>query len=169
MELLIPGLILVALMVWASTKIKKTAADAFEAELIETERYTLQKPEGFLHVIGDEQHELSAYSREIGKNDYSATRQATIELDIYRDSDLSTVRDEVIRAGTRSNVTSETPTTVEIDSEESANEIALRVLYKIVSHGNDVYRLRFAVIPEHQDEYLRKIEETFDSFRLKTT
>ena len=32
MELLIPGLILVALMVYASTKIKKAAAAAFEPE-----------------------------------------------------------------------------------------------------------------------------------------
>ena len=69
--LIILGLILVALMVWASTKIKKTAADAFEPEFIETDAYSLQKPEGFLHVIGDETHEFMAYSKDFGKGDES--------------------------------------------------------------------------------------------------
>ena len=168
MELLIPGLILVALMVWASTKIKKQAADAFEAEVIETESYRLQKPEGFLHVIGDEAHELTAYSREFGRNDNSGSRQATIELDIFRNSNVGLVRDEVISSGTNGHVTGETATTCEIESDESANEISFRVFYKLAAAGDTVYRLRFAALSEHIDEYLRRIEETLDSFTLKS-
>src|SRR5687767_8261126 len=51
MELLIPGLILVALMVYASTRIKRTAAAAFDRETVDTEDFIIQKPEGFLHNL----------------------------------------------------------------------------------------------------------------------
>src|SRR5215218_10285538 len=118
MELLIPGLLLVALMVWASTKIKKTAADAFEAEFIETENYSLQKPDGFLHVIGDEEHELRAYSKEFGKGDNTGIRQATIEIDVFRGSDLESVRNSVKEAASKSEVTHQTPNVCELNTEE---------------------------------------------------
>ncbi len=167
MEILIPGLILVALMVWASTKIKKRAADAFEAELIETDEYRLNKPEGFLHVIGDEKHELSAYSKDFGKNDNSGIRQATIELDVFRGGVLNQIRDDVVGGSTDARVTSQTGTACEIDSEEAANEIPIRTFYKIVAAGDAVYRLRFAALSEHVDDYLRKIKETLDSFVIK--
>ena len=50
MELLIPGLALVALMVWASTRIKRTAADAFAPEVIDTPEFSIKKPEGWLSI-----------------------------------------------------------------------------------------------------------------------
>lgn len=167
MELLIPGLILVALMVWASTKIKKTAADAFQPEFIETEAYSLQKPEGFLHVIGDEEHEFMAYSRDFGKNDNTGIRQATIEIDFFRDSNLVAIRDAVTTSATRAEVTSEAATTCELNTKESANEIAVTAFYKIVSAESGIYRLRFAVLPEYFDNYLDKIKETLDGFLVR--
>src|SRR3954471_8994910 len=67
MELLIPGLILVGLMVYASTRIKRNAAQAFEQETIETADYILTKPAGMLQVInGDPTLAFEAYSKEIG-------------------------------------------------------------------------------------------------------
>jgi hypothetical protein len=168
MELLIPGLLLVALMVWASTKIKKHAADAFEAELIESENYSLQKPDGFLHVLGDEEHELSAYSKEFGKGDHTGIRQGTIEIDVYRGGNLKGVRDAVIDSAERADVTNETRRVCELNTDESANEIAVNAFYKIVATDASVYRLRFAVLPEYKDEYLRRIEDTLDSFDIKT-
>ena len=67
MELLIPGLILVALMVWASTRIKKNAAAAFDAEVIETESFSIRKPEGFLHVLNDDSGlAFRSYSKDFG-------------------------------------------------------------------------------------------------------
>ena len=168
MELLIPGLILVALMVWASTKIKKRAADAFEAEFVETETFSLQKPEGFLHVIGDPEHEFYAYSKEFGENDNLGFRRATIEIDFFRDKDLAGVRDSILNSATRSEIRTQTVNVCELETEESANEIAIRGFYKLVAAENAVYGLRFAVLVEHSDEYLRKIDETLDSFVLKT-
>src|SRR6476620_3282039 len=95
MELVIPGLIIVALMAWASTKIKKRAADAFETESIETDRYSLRKPEGFLHVLGDSEHEFYAYSREYGSGSGSKVRRATIEIDAFKSASVADVRNGI--------------------------------------------------------------------------
>lgn len=168
MELLIPGLILVALMVWASTKIKKTAADAFEPELIKTDDYSLQKPEGFLHVIGNEDHEFMAYSKDYGKGDKIGTRQATIELDVLRGEDLSAVRDSISRSAESFDVSVNTPGLSELSTKETANESVVSAFYKIVAAKDAIFRLRFAVLDEHKDDYLRRIDETFDSFTIKT-
>jgi hypothetical protein len=167
MELLIPGLILVALMVWASTKIKKQAADAFEEEVIETERYSLHKPEGFLHVIGDPDHEVMAYSRDYGTGDKIGVRRATIELDIFPGNDLATVRDNVIQSATESRPGAETDGAYTLETDETVNEFAFLAFYKIVAGNSETYRLRFAVLAEHADDYLRKIDETLDSFTVQ--
>ena len=85
MELLIPGLILVALMVYASTKIKRTAAAAFEPETIETDEFSIEKPDGFLNVLNrDPALELDMYSKEFGHEITSDKRQARVELRHYR-------------------------------------------------------------------------------------
>src|SRR5713226_4104201 len=84
MELLIPGLILVALMVYASTRIKKTAAVAFEPETIETDDFIIQKPDGFLNKINrDVQFEFEAYSKEFGGPGAEDFRQGTAHLRVY--------------------------------------------------------------------------------------
>lgn len=168
MELLIPGLILVALMVWASTKIKKRAADAFEAEFIETETFSLQKPEGFLHVIGDPEHVFTAYSKDFGGDDNSGDRRATIEIDVLPGNDLAGARDSILNSATQSEIRTQTVNICELETEETVNENDLKVVYKIVAEDNSIYRLRFAVLAEHSDQYLRKIDETLDSFVLKT-
>ena len=167
MELLIPGLILVALMVYASTKIKKRAAEAFEPETIENQRYTLQKPEGFLHVIDSPRHDFEAYSKDYSDDDSS--RRATIEVDIIRDTDLKSVRESLRDGPAHFDVTEETENVCRIETEEAANENGLKVFYKLVdSRAGAVYRLRFAVMAKHEDEYLDRIEATLDSFTLKT-
>src|SRR5437867_2652270 len=78
MELLIPGLILVALMVYASTRIKRSAARAFEAEQIAGDGFTLVKPDGFLHRINDDsEYAFEAYSKEFGSGAADDVRAAT--------------------------------------------------------------------------------------------
>src|SRR5262249_24498312 len=100
MELLIPGLILVALMVYASTRIKRRAAQAFEQETIGTDEFTLVKPEGFLHLIsGDPAYAFQAYSKEFGAEDASDRRRATIDLRILADDSFGDVCESVKASG----------------------------------------------------------------------
>src|SRR5215210_6248599 len=80
MELLIPGLLLVGFMAWASTRIKRDAAAAYEVETIETDEFVIQKPEGFLHNLnGDPKYIFEAYSKDYSKaNDKLRAGTATI-------------------------------------------------------------------------------------------
>src|SRR5687767_13384680 len=81
MEILIPGLILVALMIYASTRIKKSAAMAFESETVETEAFVIVKPTGFLNVIGgDPRYAFEAYTKDFGPGSLSDIRKATAHI-----------------------------------------------------------------------------------------
>ena len=81
--ILIPGLILVALMVYASTRIKKSAAAAFNAETVESDDFIIQKPQGFLNKLNrDEQFAFEAYSKEFGVGEAADFRQGSINLTI---------------------------------------------------------------------------------------
>jgi hypothetical protein len=166
MELLIPGLILVALMVYASTKNKKRAAEAFEPETIDNERFTLQKPEGFLHVLDSPDHDFEAYSKESGDDNYQSKR-ATIDIDVLRNIDLPDAIGR-LRNASPDPVTKDEDGSYRIETDEAANETGLKVFYKLVEAHDAVYRLRFAVIAKHVDDYLRRIDETLDSFTVKT-
>ena len=154
-------------MVWASTKIKKRAADAFEAESIETEIYSLQKPEGFLHVIGDDEHEFKAYSRDFGEGDNNGVRQATIEIDALPAEQFASARDDVLNAASDSKIRSSTEDSYEIWTDETANGSPVNVFYKFIRKGDSLYRLRYAVLPASKDEYSDKVDETLNSFELR--
>ncbi len=92
MELLIPGLILVAFMVWASTRIKKNAAAAFDAEIVQTDEFSIRKPEGFLHVLNDSSGlAFRAYSQPFGKIGNREVRRATIEVEAHPNSNIDEV------------------------------------------------------------------------------
>ena len=95
MELAIPGLIIVALMVYASTKIKRMSAEAFAAEVVEGDKFVIEKPQGFLHVLnGDPQLAFEAYSKEFGKEHAEKIRQARFELRIDQPSDRDAAETE---------------------------------------------------------------------------
>ena len=166
MEILVPGLILVALMVYASTRIKKRAAEAFESELIETDAYSIQKPEGFLHVIDSPKHDFEAYSKESG--DEAGARRATIEVDAVPGTNVDAACETIRASAHEYSVRSEDTAARVIETEEATNESDVRAFYKLVRSSNAVYRLRFAVISKHSEEYLRRINETLESFVVKT-
>src|SRR5262245_39275440 len=68
MEILIIGVLLVALMVYVSTKIKKAAKQAYEQETFENEYFTITKPEGFIIPVKEASEFLfEAYSKDLGE------------------------------------------------------------------------------------------------------
>ena len=168
MEILIPGLILVALMVWASTKIKKTAADAFEPESIETETYSLRKPDGFLHVLGNRDHEFYAYSKEYGQGALNGVRRATITIDILENSTIDEVRNSIKRMAEKFDVVRKSTSECEIETEETANETSVHGFYRIIATQNAIYRLRVAALSEYVEEYAGRAKDILDSFSIRT-
>ncbi|MBL8122727.1 MAG: hypothetical protein KIT61_09790 [Pyrinomonadaceae bacterium] len=172
MELLIPGLILVAIMAWASTRIKKNAAAAFVAETVETDEFVVEKPEGFLHVLNDGSGlAFRSYSKEFGTVGKKDIRQAKLEINIRRDTTIEEVRNEI--AERSESVESEQPY---LDGGEKATVLMTKktedgaefdVLTKLVTRGNNVYEARASVLSEYSESILSKLEEAIERLRIK--
>ena len=172
MELLIPGLILVALMVYASTKIKKNAARAYEQETIETPEFSVVKPEGFICPVDyNEGLIFAAYSKEYGRDQTDSVRQASAEIRKFDDKSFDEIcerakidsvrvvsEDIGILNGAKSSV---------IATERIDAEITLDAINKIVEGDEKIYELIITVLPEYKEDYSRKIDEMLGSFALK--
>src|SRR5215207_2112880 len=147
MELLIPGLILVALMVWVSTRIKKNAAAAFDAETVENGEFSIRKPEGFLHVLNDDSGlAFRSYSKEFGKVGNRDVRRATIEIERHIDTSLDEMK-EIIEAGVESIASFETyldggEKAVWLITTEIADGGEFEVARKLITRGADVWESR---------------------------
>ncbi|HMQ03697.1 MAG TPA: hypothetical protein PKD26_07265 [Pyrinomonadaceae bacterium] len=172
MEILIPGLILVGFMVWASTRIKRNAARAFEREEIETPEFSLTKPDGFLAVAEPAEGLLfSAYSKEFGTGAAEAVRRATAEIVTFP---AASFEDAVTRAkGGSGNtieedfgVVNETKY-VNLISEHSLNGVGLLVHTKCYFTGSSAIQLSATCISEYSAELGPKIEEMLMSFKIK--
>jgi len=172
MELLIPGLILVALMVYASTRIKRTAAAAFEAETVETDEFIMQKPAGFLHVIGgDAKYAFETYSKDFGASGADDTRRATATLRIDRDRTVDHVlADRMPKEATVIDDITEIIDEVRyrvVETEWSENEIEFSGIHKLAEHGGKVYDLEARMLRDTTGETAAGIETIVDSFRVK--
>jgi hypothetical protein len=161
------GLILVALMVYTSTRIKRSAAAAFEAETIETDEFVIQKPEGFLNVIGgDPRYLFEAYSKDFGGYKQNL-RLATAKLiaaagtvdEMVKDLDGEVVSDigEVI--GDRHYRV--------IEAKRTVDDIEHRVFYKLALNNGQVYRFEVDALAEADAKFLAKAEGMLTSFELK--
>jgi hypothetical protein len=171
MELLIPGLILVALMVYASTRIKKTAAQAFEPETIETDAFTIEKPEGFLSVInGNPELEFEAYSREFGGEGAEDVKQARAEVRCYDGTNLTAA---VRRIEEKSKVVSNVAEIIGerkyrlIEAEKTEKDVGLLEFYKIAETASGVRELKIIALDETNADVARKIETMISSFTVK--
>jgi hypothetical protein len=171
MELLIPGLILVALMVWTSTRIKRNAAAAFEAETIETDDYILEKPDGFLHVLNDEtDRDLLAYSKEYGPGDLKGDRKAVLEIHIFQgesvDSRVRQLQDNGCSLGPVESFLDggEKASTFEA---ETPDDINTKIFYKLVTRGSRIFELRFIVLKDFVEDFSEPRESVFRGFLAK--
>lgn len=172
MELLIPGLILVGLMIWASTRIKKNAAAAFDAETVDTAQFTIHKPEGFLHVLNDDSGPaFRSYSKDFGKVVGKDVRRATIEIERHPGTDLDAVKKAI-----KSSAETVEPSEPYLDAGEKAAWISstniinggeFAVTHKLVTRGADVWEARGSVLAEFRDDLAETIETTLDSVRVK--
>jgi hypothetical protein len=170
MELLVPGLILVALMVYASTRIKRVAAEAFEPESVDTPEFSLEKPEGFLSVVAPKDGLLfDGYSKDFGVGEAAEFKAARAEIRLYRDRKLK-MATTAIREST--SVVSELPEVIDgrkyvvIESRSVEKGIGFREFYKLSERGGDVVEMKLITI-EDMDEITAKAETMLASFVIK--
>lgn len=168
MELLIPGLLLVGFMVWASTRIKKNAAAAFDSETIETNEFSIQKPSGFLHNLnGDPKYIFEAYSKEYSKaNDKLRAGTATItRIDgetiaevtngIIQDTDVTDDETQVIDEHRYRIIT----------LNKNENDAESEISYKLAEKNGSIYKLEITAVGDAAND--QWVETFFDSFRVK--
>lgn len=160
-------------MVYLSTRIKRSAAEAFEREEIETEEFSITKAEGFLHPLNNDSSpfDFEAYTKEFGEDEARRIRLARVELTVNENATLA----EVLRSAkgaadkvtNEDNIKQDSQRVSVIDAEGTQNGVDMAVFHKIVDNGRRVYDLRFTVLAEQKEEYLRRIEEMRDSFTVK--
>ena len=169
-EILIFGLILVALMVYASTKIKKAAAEAYASETVETSDFRITKPEDFLSVISPADGlVLHAYSREFGEAEAAGIRRTEATIRIIENATASDVAADL--KGSAHTVISEScnesgdPITMEIGDE--VNDVSIFRLYKLIENGSRVVQLQIDTPVAYRDEFDIAIREFRDTFEVK--
>lgn len=168
MELLIPGLILVALMIYASTRIKKSAARAFEAEQIDTADFSITKPEGLLSLNDDSSpYVFQAYSKDFGQAPNERIRQITANLRIFDRPDSDSIIGELKKSARKIvRQTSDNGATI-IEADELIDGAEAAAFYKIATRNNRVFSLRIRALRGRGNENRRKIQEMLESFQVK--
>lgn len=171
MEILIGGLLLVALMVYTSTRIKKSAAMAFERETVETDDFSLTKPEGFLYLLnGDPGFAFQAYSKKLGKDDTSNQRQATIEMVIIKDKAFAAVCAAARQSGrliTEKKFQFDEMHVASMAVERERDELELIDHYWVAEAPKGVFEMKTSVLKAYDEEYLSKISEMEESISIK--
>ena len=175
MEILIIGGVLVVLMVLISTKIKKSAAQAFESEIIETENFRLVKPAGFVHPLReDSDYAFEAYSKEFGEKNERNIWQAQIYITILENLNFDSVCEDIKKE--KGKIVSEKFIKENADGENifliekeiSKDDTEFFEFRKIVENRKQqkVYDLKILVLKSFRDKFIGRIEKFTDSFQL---
>lgn len=170
MEIWIIGGAIVGLMIYASTRIKRNAAAAFAEESIETDEFSLVKPEGFLNPVENEEFlAFYAYSKDYGEEGKAEkSRQGLIKLKILAGRNLAeiskdikskfdkTLREEKVGADT-----------ILLNGERTENEVETLYYHKLVAADERVFDLEMAILGDYRENYAERAEKLLESFRVK--
>ena len=157
-------------MVWASTKIKRSAAEAFEEDLIETDEFSLVKPEGFLNPVETQDYlAFYAFSKEYGEEDKTEKlRQSLIKLKILAGRSLTEISKDIKKSF--DNIWSEESpdaNTLLIKGEKSEGDVRQLFYHKIVAKDERIFDLEMSVLADYQEKYEVKAEKLLENFRVK--
>lgn len=176
MEILIIGGIVVLIMVFISTQIKKSAALAFEREVIETDEFSIVKPTGLMNPIRDNsEYAFEAYSKDFGEKRERNTWQAQIYLTVSDGLNFAQVcknikskADKILSENFEAE-TSEDQKIRILETEKTEDDISFHIFHKIVEskHKKKIYDLQIKVLKAFRSDYAERVEETMESFRLK--
>lgn len=175
MEILIIGGIFVALMAYVSTRIKKSAASAYEPETIETAEYSLVKPEGFISPVGGKSvFAFEAYTKDFGESDateklYRAQANLRIAASenfaVYCERAKQTF-DEILSAETFGAAHGGRKICL-LKAENRENAVKTLEYRKIIAGEARIYDLQAIVLSDAYDVYGERIEKLVESFRVK--
>lgn len=175
MEILIIGLAVVALMVYASTKIKKKASLAFEPETIETENFKILKPKGLMTPLRENPPYLfEAYSKEYGakkeRNVWQTHAFLTVETGLKFKAECKKAKENAEKILSERVLNEPNGEKVFLlESEKSDNRIPVLEFRKIVESRRQkkTYDLKITVLRAFREEHIHQINDLTNSFRLK--
>ena len=148
MEILIVGIILVALMAYASTKIKKSARAAYELEVFENGEFTVTKPNGFIIPFNEKSpYPFEAYSKDFGDDEARKFNQCQAVVSV--------------KNGFKKNSL--------IKSKKNEKDVLIQVFTKTLGNKklNKTYELEISLLDDYKELYAEKIEAMLSSFALK--
>ncbi len=146
MEILIIGGLVVALMVYLSTKIKNEAKRAYEKEVFETKEFKLTKPDDFIIPIKEvSEFALEAFSKELSENEETE--------DYYQCRATVKIEDGI----------------VDLNESEIEEAEPLKIFRKILINQDlkKSFRLEIFVLQEYEEKYLNGINLMLNSFSIK--
>ncbi len=164
------------IMVIVSTQIKKSAARAFEAEIIETDDFRIVKPTGLMNPIRPvSEYAFEAYSKEYGEKKERNIWRAQVYLTISEGLNFIQVGENAKSETDKilsEEIAKDAPAGQKIrllEGEKIEDDVSFYVFHKIVESKKQqkVYDLQVKILKAFQDEYLSRVEEMSNSFRLK--
>ncbi len=150
MEILIIGVILVALMAYASTKIKNAAKLAYEQETFTNEHFTIIKPEQFIiPVKAASEFDFECYSKDFAEDEAEKFNQCWAVV---------RVRDGIIKEETET-----------FESDKIEDGVTIKTFCKVLpdNHLNKSFELEIFLLPEYQEKYSEGIDLMLKSFALQ--
>lgn len=174
MEILIIGGALVALMVYVSTRVKNSAASAYEREKIETEDFSIIKPAEFISPFSENsEYAFNALSRDFGNDEAEEFRQAQANLSVYPNTNFEEIRRNALQLIGKT-LSEETSDSVAekvclLIGEKAENAVETEVFYKIVESKtqNKIYELKISVLSEFKETYAAAVNELINGFEVK--
>jgi hypothetical protein len=174
MEIFIIGGIVVALMVYVSTRIKRSAAAAFEPEFIEKEDFTVEKPEGFLFPLREPaDFPFEAYSKLFGERSTRNIWRARARLRIHEGRMLDDLLSDAEsgESFTSKEISETTSSRRELNSrsERTDDEVPFAVYRRIVecADRDKTYEFRATMLGDHEEEYAARAKEMLASLRIR--
>src|SRR5207248_3024524 len=143
------------------TRIKRNAANAFDAETIATPEFTIAKPDGMLHVInGDPKFLFEAYSKEFAADVSRNVRLATVTIQMLTDppdnpaEEITSELNELI---------GDHPYKI-IEARRTEDGAEFRVFRKSADLNGQTVLLEVVAIDGASDDLMNKLENMVDSF-----
>jgi hypothetical protein len=156
-------------MIYVSTRIKRSAAGAYDRETIETEEFSVTKPEGFIIMDSDEPEAIfAAYSKEYGTGDADAVRRVTAKLRVWTDRSVAAVRDAVAEGA--SEIVDEqhlSDGSLILETRSNLEGVQLENEYRIAERNGKTFEISVSALAETRADDQKDIDELLTSFELK--
>jgi hypothetical protein len=160
-----------------SSQIRKAAKLAFESETIETDEFSIVKPEGFINPVNDKsEYAFEAYSKDFGAGDAGNLRQAQAFVRVFKDANFADACErakqnagEILSEETNGRICLIKGEEALAKEEETLESASAYNFYKIIEgEGHQkIYELKISVLQDFLADYQNRVDEMLESFRLK--